>query len=81
MAETCFLVQTCPTNIADHSETHRPPSNNQFVAPLVSCQFPAPPQQDSRSKDQEAAEDDEEPRAGAAGIREGCTQSTVPEYS
>ena len=34
-------------------------------------QSPSPPQQYSRSKDQDTAEDCEEPCAGAAGVREG----------
>ena len=43
-----------------------------FSVNLVSNQFPSPPQQYARSKDQDAAEDREEPCAGAAGVREGC---------
>ena len=43
-----------------------------FSVNLVLNQSPSPPQQYSRSKDQDAAEDREEPCAGAAGVREGC---------
>jgi hypothetical protein len=41
-----------------------------FSVNLVLNQSPSPPQQYSRSKDQDTAEDCEEPSAGAAGVGE-----------
>ena len=45
-----------------------------FSVNLVLNQFPSLQQQYTRSKDQDAAEDREDPCAGAAGVREGCTR-------
>ena len=45
-----------------------------FSVNLVLNQSPSPPQQYTRSKDQDAAEDREEPCSRATGGRKGCAR-------
>ena len=68
---TCFNLKYHPVLVNANPTPKEKPATEvtDFSVNLVLNQSPSPPQQYARSKDHDAAEDREEPCAGAAGCR------------